>query len=121
MSINAPIGKTGEEKLLTASRDAWWIVTLALQLRETQRPKVGEWAVEITHAPGLRARRSMALDCAIGKIVSIEGDTFTIETRDGSVHRWENAYFVKLPQPVEIEPKATTQEHANSNEASTKA
>lgn len=88
-----------------ASRASWWIVMLALGQRETQRAEVGDWAVETSHLMGLR-KHSLGFDCAIGKIVSFDPASarYTIMCRDGKLHDWENAYFLKLPKPAEPDP-----------------
>lgn len=84
----------------TASRDAWWIATLALKLNDVDTPvAVGDWCVEVSHLIGLRGR-SVALDCAIGRVLAIEpNDCYLMELRDGTQHRWVNAMLRRLPQP----------------------
>ena len=88
-----------EPQIRTATREVWWIAMLALSARDIERPKVGDWAIECSHLAMLR-KHSVGFDIAIGKVVSIDGSNYEIEARDGTLQRWENAYFIRLPQPA---------------------
>ncbi|MBI3545078.1 MAG: hypothetical protein HY081_00575 [Gammaproteobacteria bacterium] len=84
----------------TASRDTWWIAMLALDMNKVEpRIAVGDWCVEVSHLVGMKTR-SLALDCAVGKVLTIEpNNCYLMELRDGTQHRWGNAMLRRLPQP----------------------
>jgi len=72
---------------------------LALEnTQNTEEPQIGDWVVEVTHLIGM-GKHSLALDCAIGKLVGKASSNYLLELRDGSEFSWENAKFLKLPQP----------------------
>lgn len=108
---SASTDELGGGRTYTASRDTWWIAMLALERHDSDGPvSVGDWCVEVSHLVGLRGQ-SVALDCAVGKVLSIEPNCcYLIELRDGTQHRWENAWMRRLPQPNDLMSRPATKD-----------
>jgi len=82
-----------------ASRLVWWLIDLALALRQKEphpaAPRVGDIVVEMTHTIGL-AKHRLGLVSAVGELIRIEEDSlgkvWVIKTLEGGREvRWRNA------------------------------
>jgi hypothetical protein len=92
---------------------AWFIAKLVLEMNDglprgqSQRPQVGDWAVEVTTM--IEARRDgMHWNTAIGEVIAAdhEKSEYVLLLADGTTQRWENAGMRVLPKPHHAKPAA---------------
>ncbi|MCK4547668.1 MAG: hypothetical protein KAW17_09540 [Candidatus Eisenbacteria sp.] len=84
-----------------ASPLVYFLAMLAMKQRDSRRPKVGEWAVEVTHLIGMgKVGRKMGvghgLECAVGKVKKFVPDGTILELLDGTEQKWTNARLIAL-------------------------
>jgi len=84
-----------------ASPLVYFLAMLAMKQTNAREPRVGEWAIEVTHLIGMgKVSRKMGvghgLECAVGKVKEITPDGVILELLDGTEQKWDNAYLIAL-------------------------